>query len=92
MLMHAVNTGDMDGVDIATAKLLVLTAKCRSVDLSEEEWRAFLDRVQRNSPTFQANYLLPGEVYAPIFPTIAANNYVLELPIEGDAEEDEVDV
>ena len=83
MLQSAVNAGDMDGVDGATANLLALTADCQSVDLPEEEWRAFLDGIRSRNPAFQSNYLLPSEVCADIFPTVAANAFVLELPIDG---------
>ncbi len=86
MLQSAVNAGDMDGVDAATAKLLALTADCRSVDLSEEEWRVFVEGVRSKNPAFQSNYLLPGEVCADNLPTVAANDFVLELPIDGEAE------
>jgi hypothetical protein len=85
MLRSAVNAGDMDGVDAATAKLLTLTIDCRSVDLSEEEWRVFLDGIRSRNPAFQSNYLLPGENCADILPTVAANDFVLELPINGEA-------
>ena len=85
MLRSAVNGGNMDGVDAATAKLLALTTDCRSVDLSEEEWRAFLDGIRSRNPAFQSNYLLPGEICADILPTVAANDLVLELPIDGNA-------
>ena len=85
MLHSAVNAGDMDGVDAVTAKLLALTADCQSVDLSEEEWRAFLDGIRSRNPAFQSNYLLPGEICADILPTVAANDLVLELPIDGNA-------
>lgn len=88
MLLSAVNTGDMEGVDIATEKLLLLTADCRSVDLSEEEWRVFLDGIRSKNPAFKSNYVLPGLVCATIFPTVTANDYVLELPIDGDAGEE----
>lgn len=88
MLQSAVNSGDMDGVDAATAKLVALTADCRSVDLPEEEWRAFLDGIRSRNPAFQSNYLLPGEVCADILPTVAANDFVLELPIDGEAEKE----
>ena len=36
VLLHAVNSGDMDGVDAATAHLLKLPVDCRSIDLSED--------------------------------------------------------
>jgi hypothetical protein len=87
-LRSAVNAGDMDGVDAATAKLLALTTDCRSFDLSEEEWRVFLQGVRSRNPTFRSNYLLPGEVCADILPTVAATDFVLELPIDGEAEKE----
>lgn len=84
MLQSAVNAGDMDGVDAATAKILAWTADCQSVDLTEEEWRAFLHGIRIKNPEFQSSYLLPGEICADILPTVAANDFVLELPIDGD--------
>jgi len=92
VLLHAVNSGDMDGVDSATAHLLKLTVDCRSIDLSEDEWRTFLNEIRVKNPDFKSNYLLPGDICAPLFPTIAASDYVLELPIDGDMEEETVDV
>lgn len=92
MLLHAVNVGDMDGVDAATAQLLELTVHCRSIDLPEENWRTFLTGIRSRNPEFESNYLLPGEVCASLFPTITANDYVLELPIDGDAGEDDASV
>ena len=91
-LICAVNAGDMDGVDAATALLLKLTADCSSIDLSEDEWRKFLNRIRLKNPDFKSNYLLPGDICAPLFPAIAASDYVLELPIDGDMEEEEADV
>ena len=88
MLRSAVNAGDMDGVDAATAKLLALTTDCRSFDLSEEEWRVFLKGIRSRNPAFQSSYLLPGEVCADILPTVAANDFVLELPIDGEREKE----
>ena len=88
MLQSAVNAGDMDGVDAATERLLELTADCQSVDLPEEEWRAFLNGIRSRNPAFQSNYLLPGEICADILPTVAANDFVLELPIDGEAEKE----
>ena len=88
MLRSAVNAGDMDGVDAVTAKLLTLTTDCRSVVLPEEEWRAFLDGIRSRNPAFQSNYLLPGEVCTDILPTVATNDFVLELPIDGEAEKE----
>jgi hypothetical protein len=92
MLRNAVNAGDMDGVDVATAKLLKWTADCQSVDLSEEEWRAFMDGIRSSNPAFQSNYLLPGEICASILPTVVANDLVLELPIDGESGQEGADV
>jgi hypothetical protein len=92
VLLRAVNTGDMDGVDAATAHLLKLTADCRSIVLSEDEWRTFLNEIRVKNPDFKSNYLLPGDICAPLFPTIEDGDYVLELPIDGDMEEENVDV
>ena len=50
VLLHAVNSGDMDGVDSATAHLLKLTVDCRSIDLSEDEWRTFLNEIRVKNP------------------------------------------
>jgi len=79
-------------VDAATAHLLELTVNCRSIDLSEDEWRTFLNEIRAKNPEFESNYLLPGDICVSLFPTIAAGDYVLELPIDGDMEEEEVDV
>jgi hypothetical protein len=93
VLQHAVNVADMDGVDAATARLLSLTVDCHSVDLSEEDWRAFLEGIRSKHPAFQSSYLFPGEMGASIFPAIAAGDHVLELPHDGSAgEEEESDV
>jgi hypothetical protein len=91
-LRHAVEVGDMDTVDAATARLLILTADCRSVELSEEEWRAFTNDIRTRDPAFESNYLLPGALCASLFSTIGASEQVLELPIDGDTDEDEIDV
>ena len=92
VLLHAVSSGDMDGVDSATAHLLKLTVDCRSIDLSEDEWRTFLNEIRVKNPDFKSNYLLPGDICAALFPEIADGDYVLELPIDGDMEEEKVDV
>ena len=91
-LLSAVNAGDMDGVDAATALLLKLTADCSSIEVSEEEWRTFLNEIRVKNPDFKSNYLLPGDICAPLFPAISDGDYVLELPIDGDMEEEKVDV
>ena len=92
MLQSEVNAGDMDGVDAATVNLLAWTADCQSVELPEEEWRAFLHGIRSRNPEFQSNYLLPGEVCADILPKVAANDYVLELPIDDDPRKEGSDV
>lgn len=92
VLLRAVNAGDMDRVDVATAHLLELTVDCRSIDLSEDEWRTFINEIRAKNPEFKSNYLLPGDICAPLFPKIAAGDYVLELPIDGDMEEEKFDV
>ena len=91
-LQSAVNAGDMDSVDAATAKLLAWTADSLSVELAEEEWRAFLHGIRIRNPEFKSNYLLPGEICADILPTVAANDFVLELPIDGDPGKEGTDV
>ena len=85
VLLHAVNVGDMDGVDASTARLLELTVDCRSIELSEEEWRAFLSEIRAKNTEFESSYLLPGTICAPLFPNLSvADDYVLELPIDDD--------
>lgn len=92
LLRRAVDTGDMDGVDAATARLLTLTADCPSIDFSEPAWQALTNEIRSTDPAFESNYLLPGELCRGLFPTISASEQVLELPIDDDVEEDEVDV
>lgn len=92
MLRHAVNAGDMDGVDAATEKLLALTTDCHSVDLTEEQWRVFLEKIRSSIPGFQSNYLLPGEVCASILPTVTAQDSVLELPFDDETGEEATSV
>jgi len=82
MLRTAVNAGDMDAVDAVTATLLTMTARCRSVDLSEEEYREFLQGIRSSDPTFESTYLLPSELCATVLPTVATGDFVLELPID----------
>ena len=93
VLLHAVNVGDMDRVDTATARLLELTVDCKSIELSEEEWRAFLSELRAKNPEFESSYLLPSTICAPLFPSVSvAGDYVLELPVDGDIEDEEVNV
>lgn len=92
MLLRSVNNGDMDGVDRATTHLLELTVDCKSIDLSESEWRTFLNEIRAKNPEFESNYLLPGEVCTALLPTIIAGDHVLELPMDGDMGKESVDV
>jgi hypothetical protein len=92
ILLRAVNAGDMDGVDASTVQLVELTFDCRSIDLSEDEWRTFLNEIRAKNPEFESNYLLPSDVCFSLFPTITAGDYALQLPIDGDMGEEEVDV
>ena len=92
VLLRAVNVGDMDGVDASTARLLELTVDCRSIELSEDEWRTFLNGIRVKNPDFKSNYLLPGSICASLFPAIGDGDYVLELPIDGDMDEEKVNV
>lgn len=89
-LQRAVDTGDMDDVDKATAHLLELTAGCRSLDLSEEQWQKFLSEIRREDPDFESRYLLPGKLCALLLPGIATDADVLEIPL--DDESGDVDV
>lgn len=79
-LRTAVNAGDMDGVDAATEKLLALTAKVRSADITEEEWRRFLGEVRARNAAFQSDYVVPGEFCTQFFPDATADTMVLQLP------------
>lgn len=92
VLQRAVNAGDMDRVDAATAHLLKLTTDCRSIVLSEDEWRTFLNEIRVKNPDFKSNYLLPGDVCASLFSAIEESGYVLELPIDGDMGGENADV
>lgn len=93
VLLHAVNVGDMDGVDTSTTRLMELTIGCTSIDLSEQEWRAFLNGIRTKNPEFESSYLLPGIMCAPLFPQLSVSGkYVLELPIYGDLKDENVNV
>ena len=92
ILQSAINAGDMDGVDASTAKLVELTTDCQSVDLLEAEWRAFLAGIRSRNPAFQSSYVLPGEICTDILPTVVANDFVLELPIDEEPEKENADV
>lgn len=86
-LRTAVNSGDMDGVDVATEKLMAVTAKMSSVDITEEEWCRFLAKVRDRNAAFQSDYLVPGELCSQFFSEAMADTMVLQLPFaerEGD--------
>ena len=87
-LRNAVNAGDMDGVDGATEKLLVLTANTRSVNLSEEEWRRFLAGAKVQNAAFQSNYLISEELCSQYFPDAPAETMILQLPFNEWEDED----
>lgn len=92
VLQIAVNAGNMDRVDSATGRLLAMTVDCRSIDMPENEWRTFLNDTRSKNPEFKSDYLLPGDTCAHLLPTIAAGDYVLELPIDTDMVEESIDV
>jgi hypothetical protein len=79
-LRTAVNTGDMDGVDAATEKLMAVTARTRSVDITEEAWRRFLIEIRANNAAFQSDYVVPGQLCSQFFPDATADTMVLQLP------------
>lgn len=79
-LRTAVNAGDMDGVDAATEKLMALTAKARSVDITEEKWHELLATVRAQNSAFQSDYVVPGEFCTQFFPDATADTMVLQLP------------
>jgi hypothetical protein len=79
-LRSAVNCGDMDGVDAATEKLMVVTAKMRSVDITEQEWRRFLAGVRDRNAAYQSDYFVSGELCSQFFPEVMADTMVLQLP------------
>jgi hypothetical protein len=79
-LRSAVNAGNMDGVDSATEKLMALTDKARSVDITEEEWRRFLAEVRANNAAFHSDYVIPGQLCSQFFPDETGDAMVLQLP------------
>ncbi|MFA4943301.1 MAG: hypothetical protein WC789_01200 [Lentisphaeria bacterium] len=86
-LRNAVNAGDMDVVEAATEELLAMTAKTRSVDISESEWRSFLAEVRSNNAAFQSDYVVPGNLCSQFFPGETTDAMILQLPFaerEGD--------
>jgi hypothetical protein len=86
-LRSAVEAGDMDGVDAATEKLVAVTAKTRSVDITEEDWRRFLAAVRARNAALQSDYVVPGQLCSQFFPDATVETMVLQLPFterEGD--------
>lgn len=81
-LRCASNAGDMDGMDVATEKLLALADEEHSTDLTEEEWRKWLADVRTMDPTFTSDYLVPGEGCARYFPHATSETMILQLPID----------
>lgn len=79
-LRSAVNAGNMDGVDSATEKLMALTDKARSVDITEEEWSRFLVEVRANNAAFHSGYVIPGQLCSQFFPDETGDAMVLQLP------------
>jgi hypothetical protein len=51
----------------------------------------FLNEIRAKNPEFESNYLLPG-IFAPLYFQQLQLSDVLELPIDGDMEEEEADV
>lgn len=79
-LRNAVNAGDMEGVDATTEKLMAVTEKMRSVDISEEEWCAFLSEVRARNEAFESDYVIAGQECLRFFPDAAAGTMVLQFP------------
>jgi len=79
-LRIAVNSGDMDGVAAATEALMAVTARVRSVDISEEEWRRLMMDIRSSNPTFESDYVVPGQLFARFFPEATAGAMVLQFP------------
>ena len=88
-LRSAVNAGDMDGVDAATKELIAVTAKARSMDITEEEWRIFLTQVRAENAAFESDYVVPGQLCSRFFPDATSDTMVLQLPFT-DPEVDDV--
>ena len=79
-LRSAVNAGDMDGVDAATEKLMEVTVRMRSVDITEKEWRRFLAEVRAQNAALQSDYVVPGHLCSQFFSGMTADTMVLQLP------------
>jgi len=79
-LRTAVNAGNMDGVDAATKKLLAVTARMRSIDITEEEWRRFQNELRAEVPPFQSDYLISGSFCSQYFGDVTADRMVLQFP------------
>ncbi len=79
-LRTAINTGDMDGVDVATQRLMAVTAKMRSADITEGEWRRFLIEIRANNAALRSDYLVPGQLCSQFFPDETEDTMVLQFP------------
>lgn len=90
ILQQMVDSGNMDGVDESTSRLLALTSNCQSIDVTEEDWRQFLKDSRERNPAFKSNYLIPGLTCTGMFPTASTNDYVLELPFDEEGRKDGV--
>jgi hypothetical protein len=81
-LRSAVNTGDMNGMDEATEKLLSLMSGKESIDISEAEWRKFIAEIRAKNPAFQSDYLFPAGICSGFFPNVTPETSVLQLPLD----------
>jgi hypothetical protein len=72
----------MDGVDAATQQLMAVTAKTRSVDITEDEWRRALIEIRANNAAFQSDYVVSGQHWSRSFPDATADAMVLQLPFD----------
>ncbi len=81
-LRIASDTGDMDGVDSATEKLLSLSERDQTIDLTEKEWREWLSEIRATNPIFQSDYLISGDLCSRYFQDATSDTVVLQLPID----------
>jgi hypothetical protein len=81
-LRKASNSGDMDGMDEVTEKLLAMVDEAHSTVITEAEWREWLSDIRTENPTFQSDYLVSGEIFPLYFPHATAGTMVLQLPFD----------
>lgn len=79
-LRRAVTAGDMDSMDAATEKLIAVTARTRSVDITEDAWRRFLIEIRAKNAAFQSDYVVPGQLCSQFFPDATVDTMVLQFP------------